>query len=76
MVFFGGKYSFGATRHLNLVQFTAAEVLMQGLRFFLYDYATFLYALYTSLFILCAFEICHIFRELADIESKVRNVSH
>lgn len=70
------KYSFGPIRHLNLVQFTVPTVLMQGLRFFLYDYVTYLYALYTSLFILCVFEICHIFRELADIESKVRNVSH
>lgn len=72
----GAEYSFGAIRHLNLVQLTAPKLLMQGLRLFIYDYVTFLYALYTSSFIFCAFEICHIFRELADKESKVRNASH
>lgn len=36
---FGEKYSLGAIRPLNLVEFTAPRVMLQSLRFFLYAYA-------------------------------------
>lgn len=42
---FGEKCSLGATRPLNLVQFTAPRVMMKSLRLFLYAYATSLDAL-------------------------------
>lgn len=71
-----GNCSLGAISPLTWVQFTAPKIVTQSLRFFLYSYATSLHAVYISVFILRKFEICHIFRELADIESKVRNASH